>query len=181
MHQRTSNLRACVIPVHELTKCVIQVPNRCSDLTKVQTSLIKVQWQLKRSLENASLDSDMDNESNLVPTAAGAGGAACPASRRLKSAPALLLLPSAPCSWSQGSSTTRPYSELEAVVAPRCCNFSGSIWLRQGSIWEPSDSVATWFDSTASTTRLDSSAVHLEWCFQLHFTIIYINKMHKHY
>jgi hypothetical protein len=43
MHQRSSNLRVCVIPVHELTKCVIPVPNRCSGLTKVQMGLIKVQ------------------------------------------------------------------------------------------------------------------------------------------
>jgi hypothetical protein len=43
MHQRSSNLCACVIPVHELTKRVIPVSNGCSGLTKVQTDLIKVQ------------------------------------------------------------------------------------------------------------------------------------------
>jgi hypothetical protein len=33
MHQRTSNLCCCVNPVHELTKCVTEVPGRCSGLT----------------------------------------------------------------------------------------------------------------------------------------------------
>jgi hypothetical protein len=42
MHQRSSNLCVCVIPVHELQKCVIPVPKHCSGLTKVQTGLIKV-------------------------------------------------------------------------------------------------------------------------------------------
>jgi hypothetical protein len=39
MHQRSSNLCAGVIPVHELKKCVIPVPKRYSGLTKVQTGL----------------------------------------------------------------------------------------------------------------------------------------------
>jgi hypothetical protein len=33
MQQQSSNLRVCVILVHELTKCVIPVPERYSGLT----------------------------------------------------------------------------------------------------------------------------------------------------
>jgi hypothetical protein len=33
MHRRSSNLCVCVIPVHELSKCVTSVPERCSGLT----------------------------------------------------------------------------------------------------------------------------------------------------
>jgi hypothetical protein len=102
-------LCACVIPVHELTKCIIPVPNHCSGLTKVQRVSLRSNGNLKGLVWTVALTKES------TPVAAGTGGAAWSATQ-IRARPAS---PSVGAFLVElGELHARPCFELEATVTP---------------------------------------------------------------